>query len=292
VRRSGEFVTLRRVLLVTWVLALSGAVVSLPASAAPPARQGWWRASLVVLGIDLTTVLDPSSADVPADGLLVAGGSSFEEPQAYAAVAYDVTGRTPAGPLRLEPHPTAASVPESGAVACPLDAATFEPARGGRVEDGPRYDCLGAVPATIADDGAYLFDVSTLQRGDTVAVAVLPATTTSRIVFAPPGDDSLPLAPAGPDAPAPSSPAAAAAPEPSAGVFTGDGTPAPTGTASAAPVVVPSEDTAAPERAGFDTPIPTGPGRGSARRAYALLGLAAAAGAAWVFAGRPRQVAA
>jgi hypothetical protein len=278
--------TIRRVAVVVGALALTaGTGLFDAASAARPARQGWWRASLVFLGVDLTAVLDPSSADVPADGLLVSGGSTSEQPQAYAAVAYDLGGRSLAGPLRLAPHPTAASVPESGAVACPLDSEVFEPAHGGRVEDGPGYDCLGAVNATIADDGAYLFDVSTLQRGDTVAVAILPANATSRIVFAPPGDDSLPLGEA--SSPGPPGPVADV-PAPAGAGLTDNLSPSPVDVSPAAPVVGPSEGGAAPAPAGFGTPIPTGSDRGSAGRAYVLLGLAAAAGAAWVVAGRPR----
>jgi hypothetical protein len=102
------------------------------ARAVKPVRQGWWRSSVNVLGLDITAILDPSTVDVPADGLLVAGGSSADQPRAIAAVAYEVTG-TLAGPLRLLPHPTAATVPGSGAMACTLDEATFTPAQGGLI---------------------------------------------------------------------------------------------------------------------------------------------------------------
>jgi hypothetical protein len=281
--------TRRAVVIAGAVAALVGAGLLTPAAAAPPARQGWWRASVEVLGVDLTALLDPSSVDVPSDGLLVAGGSSPGEPQAYAAVAYDLAGATLTGPLRLAPHPTAASVPGSTAVACPLDDAAFAPAQGGRADEGPGYDCLGSVPGTVAEDGAYLFDLSTLQRGDSVAVAILPGTNTSRIVFAAPGDESLPLAaaiaPAAPAVPA----APASAPASVSPVVGGDLVSAPAADVPSSPAAVPAETDDGPAPAGFATPIPSGSGRGSAGRAYVLLALAAVAGVAWTFAGRPRR---
>jgi hypothetical protein len=279
--RTGRLGALAALLVVGTLLAPS-------AGAVEPARQGWWRASVVILGIDLTALLDPSTADVPADGLLVAGGSAPDQPQAIAAVAYEIAG-TVAGPLRLAPHTAAATVPGSGAMACPLDEPAFTPAQGGPIAEAPRYDCLGAVVATVDADGAYLFDVSTLVRGSAVAVAILPTTPASRIVFAAPADGSLAITPDGAAAPAPS---------------TGD----PVGAApSAGPVDRPSVTVAGTSAAAPDSPpvaaglegadpspvaaigsAPATAARGSAARAYVLLAIATAAGLAWARAGRRR----
>jgi hypothetical protein len=145
------------------------------------------------------------------------------------------------------------------------------------------------VTATVDADGAYVFDVSTLVRGDAVAVAILPTTTASRIVFATPTDDSLKVTPAAPDTPV------------------GSATPGPTATPSfepAAPTVAGTRETAAPAEppaaatadvAGPSAVAPIGAvqtaeSRGSVGRAYGLLGLALAAGVAWALAGRPRRV--
>lgn len=287
-------ITGRRWLLVAAVLLLGAAVASAaPAQAAKPTVQGWWRSSINVLGVDLTALLDPSTVDVPADGLLVSGGTSATQPQAIAAVAYTVDGSV-AGPLRLVPHAATATVPGSGAMACPLDNPTFKPAQGGLIADAPKYDCLGAVTAKVDADGAYVFDVSTLVRGDAVAVAILPTSQTSRIVFASPGDDSLPVKAetAAPSAPAPADTAAAGSVlDPLASLR-------PSGSVLGAVTTAPSTPAAAPApAASASTPAAvapigasaTTPGNGSAGRAFFLLAIAAAAGVAWVVAGRPRR---
>ena len=270
-------------------LLLASAVAALapPAQAVKPSAQGWWRASTNILGIDVTALIDPSTVDVPADGLLVMGGQAANQPQAIAAVAYRVDGDV-AGPLRLLPHAATATVPGSGAIACPLDNPTFKPAQGGIITDAPKYDCLGAVTATVDANGAYVFDVTTLVRDNIVAVAVLPATTTSRIVFAAPADDSLPvklLAPQSPAA-APTPAPAATADVPSAtavpgtGQVVGSAITAPTGrkAPAAAASTAPALATVAAEI--------SAPSRGSAGRAFALLALALLAGLAWAVAGR------
>ena len=268
------------------LLASAAAALAPPAHAVKPTAQGWWRTSINVLGIDLTALIDPSTVDVPADGLLVMGGQAANQPQAIAAVAYTVDGDV-AGPLRLLPHAATATVPGSGAMACPLDNPTFKAVQGGLIADAPKYDCLGAVTATVDATDAYVFDVTTLVRDNVVAVAILPTSTTSRIVFAAPADDSLPvrlLAPE-PVAPAPA-PAPAAADAAAAGV-------APiTGQVEAATIAAPSNQNAP---AAVASPAPalatvaasaSPPSRGSAGRAFALLALALVAGLAWTLTGR------
>jgi hypothetical protein len=284
----------RAVLPLIAVVAMAAVWLSAPAAATPPTRQGWWKARVVVAGLDLSALLAPPTADVPADGLLVAGGTTSNAPQAYAAVAYDLGGGALEGPLRLLPHPSAASVPGSGAMVCPLDNPVFQPSQGGFADTAPKYDCLGAVVATVDDKGAYVFDVTTLQREGIVAVAILPTTATSRIVFAVPGADSLPVgAAAAPTVPPPvndTAPVVADTPSfaPGGIVGTPPAARAPTVTTNDTPAAAPLPSPSAP----VVSAIRAAASEGSAPRAYVMLALAALAGGGWIFAGRDRRAAA
>ena len=198
---------MRRVAVAATLLCLWLVLPAGSAGAAKPAQQGWWEGAsplqpvtdlLASLGLEFGGL---NAVDVPPDGLLVQGGTAEDQPAAYAAVAFAVGSDDITGPLRLAPAPTAASVPGSALKACPLDNPSFTPAQGGAPETGPGYDCLGAVAATVAEDGAYLVDVTTLRRDDRVAVAILPAATSARVVFQAPGDDALPLRSVSPAAP-------------------------------------------------------------------------------------------
>ena len=166
------------------------------------------------------------------------------------------------------------------------------------MDTAPKYDCLGAVVATVDDTGAFVFDVTTLQRDGIVAVAILPTMTTSRIVFGAPGADSLPIGAAAlPSAPLPvndsNDPVVVDAPSvATGGGIVGSPPPArpPTGAAPAAP---------APAAAQLPSPSATAvavlqaaSSDGSAPRAYFFLALAALAGGGWIFAGRDRRRAA
>jgi hypothetical protein len=166
------------------------------AGAASPSRQGWWKVGLPTAGVGiggLGNLKDPQAADVPDGGLLVQGGQSVGQPAAYAAMAFDLGTAAVAGPLRLVPAPTTASVPGSKLIACPLNDPSFKPADGGAIADAPPYTCSSAVSATVDSSGAYVFDVAGLRRGDSLAVAVLPSLPTDRVVFAQPGADALPV---------------------------------------------------------------------------------------------------
>src|ERR1041384_7855682 len=73
-RRLGERPMKRRAAVATivwlmlfFVLTLSPLAPS--AGATPPAQKGWWKQTLTVGGIDLLSLLDPSTLDVPPDGL-------------------------------------------------------------------------------------------------------------------------------------------------------------------------------------------------------------------------------
>lgn len=184
-------------LLAVLVLAAAAWFVPAPsATAVAPARQGWWKVPGPLDGLGLgplTGLGAPDTADVPEGGLLVAGGASTGQPDAVAALAFPLGGGAVTGPLRLVPDPAAASVPGSALMACPLDRPEFSPADGGPMAEAPPYDCFGGVAATVEGSGAYLFDVALIVRDGTVAVAIVPTTSTGRVVFSAPGDDALPV---------------------------------------------------------------------------------------------------
>jgi hypothetical protein len=192
------------------------------ARAASPSRQGWWKVGLPTAGVGiggLGNLKDPQAADVPDGGMLVQGGQSVGQPAAYAAMAFDLGTAAVAGPVRLVPAPTTASVPGSKLIACPLNDPSFKPADGGAIADAPPYTCSSAVSATVDSSGAYVFDVAGLRRGDSLAVAILPSLPTDRVVFARPSADVLPVneLPAGADG-------GAASPTPDTGASSiGDG---------------------------------------------------------------------
>lgn len=166
------------------------------AGAAAPSLKGWWTTLLPIADVGvggLGSLRDPQAVDVPEGGLLVQGGSSVDKPTAYAALSFDLGSSSVAGPLHLVPAPSGVTVPGSKLIACPLNDPSFAPASGGAIADAPPFSCSSAVTATVDSSGAYVFDLAGLQRGDNLAVAILPSTPTDRVVFAPPGDDALPV---------------------------------------------------------------------------------------------------
>jgi hypothetical protein len=67
----------------------------------------------------------------------------------------------------------------------------FAAAQGGPLAEAPVYDGAKPVAATVASDGSFLFDASTLVRDGVLAVAVLATGPTDRVPLIRPGDDSL-----------------------------------------------------------------------------------------------------
>jgi hypothetical protein len=165
------------------VLLLVAFGVAEPARAQSPDKQGWWSAANT--GVGPANLFTP---DVPEKGLLIQGGPSG--PRAYAALVYAIAPGEDAGALTLEVTSSSITTPGATLLACPLVAATIEPASGGPMGDAPAYDCTHQVAAT-ADGTTYRFDVSSLAVGDTLAVAILPSGLTDRVVFDEPGPDSL-----------------------------------------------------------------------------------------------------
>jgi hypothetical protein len=164
-----------------------------PAGAtAAPVQQGWWTAlnpgPLPELG---QPVPAPTPPDVPAQGLLVQGGTSGS-PVAYAGLVYDLPIGATASTLTLTIAPNSVTTPDATLELCPLVNPVLNPEQGGPSSDAPAYSCTNSVSAVPNSQGsAYQFNVSGLVTEGTLAVAILPVSATDRVVFSQPGDASL-----------------------------------------------------------------------------------------------------
>ena len=112
---------------VGWVTAASvaGAIAMAflvpSAGADPPTQQGWWWTANQGPGpFGIPVPPPPPPPDVPADGLLVQGGSSDTSPSAYAAVVYDVPAGATVGQLTLAVTPNSGTTPAATVRACAL----------------------------------------------------------------------------------------------------------------------------------------------------------------------------
>lgn len=162
-----------------------------PVQADAPSQAGWWTATNAGAGFGIPS--PPPPPDVPPNGLLVEGGQ--RSPTAYAAVVYDVPQGAVVGKLTMtvateggQPDAT----PATNLQVCPLQSAAISPEQGGPMSDAPAYStghCLTG--GASSSGGSYSFNVSALVTDGALAVAILPTTPTDRVVFAPPGADSL-----------------------------------------------------------------------------------------------------
>lgn len=184
-----------RVRAVSRLLAATAAVAFLPLTAAwadAPAQQGWWSATNPA-GLPAAT----QPPDVPPDGLLVEGGvgSPGSGNAAFAALLYDLAPHTAVDTLTLMQTPSSASTPGATLIVCPLDVATIDAEQGGPMSDAPAYDCTHSVTVSprSSTSGATLFQLSVahLVTGRTLAVAILPADASTRVVLNSPGASSL-----------------------------------------------------------------------------------------------------
>lgn len=182
-------------LAVTSLAAWAGA-----ASAQAPTQQGWWTATNP--GSMQGLPGPPAPPDVPADGLLVEGGTSStpgaqnSAPTAYAALAYPLAPGSTVGKLTLPVAPASASTPNATLQLCPLKSSGFFPQQGGPIAEGPAFDCSRNVAAEPSADGTtYAFDAATLVVDDVLAVAVLPTSPTDRVVLSAPGAAALVVQP-------------------------------------------------------------------------------------------------
>jgi hypothetical protein len=168
-----------------------------PAHAEAPAQQGWWTQANPALASQsgLPVPAPPAPADVPANGLLVEGGSSAASPTAYAALAYQLPATATVGVLTLIVAPQSATTPNSTLRICPLTNPALNAEQGGPMTDAPAYDCTHSTTAHASPSGNnFQFRVSTLASNGTLAVALLPTAPTDRVVFNQAGADSLTVA--------------------------------------------------------------------------------------------------
>lgn len=237
------------------VLTLNAASVG----ADPPSYAGWWTtANPGVSNSSVPTAVPGGGgpggtpSDVPSKGLEV---SNLPGDDSVAAIGYFGAGSS-ITKLVLHETPNAATVPASQVEACPLSGSGFfTPAYGAPASDEPKYSCDQHSPGVVdASAGTVSFAVSRFVRNDYLGVAIVAvAGTTTRMVFDPPGKDTVvvssppaspmdqagagsyaPAAPIGvpggtvgaPRAPAPSGPASAGSSPSGGAISTGTGTPA------------------------------------------------------------------
>lgn len=178
-------------------------VLAMPAARADaPSQQGWWTAANPG-GVPSAPVPAPASPasvppDVPADGLLVQGGPDGSAvagapngPIAFAAVVYDVADGASVGQLTLKEAPNSATTPSAKLILCPLVNPTLRAEQGGPMSDAPDYNCGTKVAADIASDNTWKFDVASLAKDGSLAVAILPGDATTRVVLSKPDTSSL-----------------------------------------------------------------------------------------------------
>jgi hypothetical protein len=180
------------------ILALAGVIpfvvfASSSASAEAPGQQGWWTTTNLGSVPELGATVPVSTApDVPAEGLLVQGGQSSTMPAAYAALIYPLDPGITATTLTLTVHTQSATTPGTTLEICPLADPAIVEEQGGPISDAPAYDCSHGIKASPSSNGmTYTFDVSMWKTQASLAVAVLPTSTTDRVVFDQPSDHSL-----------------------------------------------------------------------------------------------------
>lgn len=184
------------------------------ALAAEPVVQGWWTVS----SPGGLPAQPPSAPDVPSDGLLVQGGPS--SPGALAALDFQLLEGETAGTLSLQVAPNTATTPSAMLVLCPLTVPRFSPEQGGPLADAPAYDCAKKVVAQLDSAGTtFTADVGSLVSQGSLAIALLPGDTTSRIVLNKPGASALTTT----VTPAPGSVAFGTMPDPAPSGSTGAG---------------------------------------------------------------------
>lgn len=158
-----------------------------PAHADSPSQQGWWTVTNPGQGAP-TPPYPALVPDVPPDGLLVQGGDP--DPSAYAALVYSFPRGAIIGTLTLNVTSGSATTNGSTLQVCPLITPNINPAQGGPIADGPRYNCSKHTTAMPKENG-YQFNVVSLISDGTLAVAILPTSATDRVVFDRPDANSL-----------------------------------------------------------------------------------------------------
>jgi hypothetical protein len=185
---------LARVLMSVFAAAVGVIGVTSSANAEAPDQQGWWTQTNPGLGSQtgLAVPAPPAPADVPSNGLLIEGGSSPASPIAYAALVYQVPAAASASSLTLTVATGSVSTPASTLRICPLVNPNPNAEQGGPMGDAPAFDCSHSATAGASANGtSYHFQVAPLVTGGNLAVAILAAATTDRVVFDRPDSNSL-----------------------------------------------------------------------------------------------------
>jgi hypothetical protein len=185
---------LARVLMSGFAAGVGVIGVTSSANAAAPDQQGWWTQTNAGLGSQtgLAVPAPPAPADVPSNGLLIEGGASPASPTAYAALVYQLPVAANATSLTLTVATGSASTPASTLRICPLVNPNLNAEQGGPMGDAPAFDCSHSATAGASANGtSYHFQVAPLVTGGNLAVAILPAATTDRVVFDRPDSNSL-----------------------------------------------------------------------------------------------------
>lgn len=268
------------------------------ARADEPLQQGWWT----IANPGGPSLPAPPPSDVPSNGLLVQGGAAG--PTAFAAVVYSLAQGVTVGQLTLTVARPSATTPDAKLEVCPLTSASIAPEQGGPMSDAPKYDCAHEATASPSADGkTYAFSVSSLVSNGSLAVAIVPTTSSERVVFSNPGASSLPVTQPIEQPPPPANsapgPASSPAPMPPAGgaslagappVGSGSSLPGPATTAPAPQVAPSPTPTTTPQPGGFAAASTTsGPGKASPTAVGLTLGGVAVAAALWAYAGRNKE---
>jgi len=148
--------------------------------AATTVDAGWWTSAPVAV-----------APDAPSGGLVVQGGSRFDRPFSYAAVAYTLAEGEAPKSVTLTVAANSASVPSSSLTVCPLTK-RYTPAQGGAMADAPSFACTTKATASPSADGkSYTFNVAGLARNGALALAILPSAAANRVVLNKPTLDWL-----------------------------------------------------------------------------------------------------
>jgi hypothetical protein len=175
--------------------------ILLPAATAggdAPNDVGWWTSENPGQTAGPVPTLVPTGSPTGAPSDIPPGGLEVQEvgpAVSYAALSYDTNGATVQS-LGFKLASGGHDLPNSKVQACPLTGSgQFSGTYGGPLGSGPAYDCSSAVVGVQDSSGTVSFDTSRLVRGDRMAVAIVAAGDGTRLVFAPPDQSTVVVAP-------------------------------------------------------------------------------------------------
>ena len=167
------------------------------AGADAPEEQGWWTLTNQSAGLPVSAPVGlPNPPDVPPDGLLVQSGPSGPLAPcacvAIAAVVYELPSGSIASELTLKVAPNSATTPVATLDLCALTTTTISSEQGGPMADAPDYDCSKKVTAALDTGGTtFKFSVAKLASNNSLAVAIVPGDSNTRVALSKPDASSL-----------------------------------------------------------------------------------------------------